>query len=258
MITSTKKAKARLVSSSLFFLFVWHSLLSPLSLQADTLKLTTVDWQPFFGHDIPEKGFFSAITREAFNRAGYDIKIEFQPWKRALETTIKGDYDGLLGAYFNEARASKLHYSDVVFENQDIFITKRKDLIDYQDLNELKAYRIAVMRGAAYAEELKHKGFNIIENNHELQSLKMLCKGRVDVVLMSKMHFQYISENDAEIFSERETLAILKKPFRVYPLYVPITKKRSDSQEVIDRFNDALTEIKTDGTYQKILGRFGF
>jgi polar amino acid transport system substrate-binding protein len=223
---------------------------------SETLKLTTVDWQPFYGQDLPEKGFFSVIARETFKRAGYEIKIEFQPWKRALELTKKGDYDGLLGAYYKEERAEHFIYSDKVFENKDVFVSKNKNLVLYEELSELKAHQIGSGRGYAYSDELKETGFNIVETNDDLHSLRMLLKDRVDLVLISEAHFKYLLEHDLDLYAKKEELFVLNKPFRINSLYCPILKKRPNSEEIVLRFNDALSEIKEDGTLNKILTRF--
>ena len=243
------------------FIAIWSFIIAfsfSANTYSETLKLTTVDWQPFYGQDLPEKGFFSAIAREVFKRAGYDIKIEFQPWKRALELTKKGNYDGLLGSYYNEERTEHFIYSDKVFENKDVFISKNKDLVLYKALSELKSYQIGSGRGYTYSDELKQNGFNIIETNDDLHSLRMLLKDRVDLVLMSEVHFKYLLEHDLDLFAKQEELFVLNMPFRVHSLYCPILKKRENSEEIVARFNEALSEIKEDGTLDKILTRFKF
>jgi len=40
-------------------------------------------------------------------------------------------------------------------------------------------------------------------------------------------------------------------------LYCPISKKKADVKEIVEKFNAALKEMKTDGTYNEILNRFG-
>lgn len=243
------------INIHLFIALTFITLFSASS-HSETLKLTTVDWQPFYGHNLPEKGFFSVIAREAFKHAGYEIEIEFQPWKRALESTKKGQFDGLLGAYFNKDRTEYLIYTDEVFENRDVFIGKNKQLVAYQDLSELKTYRIGTIRASAYSDELKDKGFTVVDVNDDMQSLRMLLKDRIDLVLMSQTHFQYLLEQDLELFANRDQLSILDKPFRTYSLYCPIRKSRKDSKEIVSRFNDALNDIKKNGTFDKILTRF--
>ncbi len=232
--------------------------LVPAQSLADTLKLTTVNWQPFYGENLPEKGFFSVIVRETFKRAGYDINIEFQPWKRALEATRKGKYDGLLGAYYTEERSTFLHYSDVVMENKDVFISKDKQLSNYQHLDELKPYQIALIRASAPAEELQQQGFQVVETNDDLQAFRMLLKDRVALVLTSEKHYHYIMEQDVDLKANRDKFVLLQKPYKTYPLYVPISKSRADSEKVVERFNEALADIKRDGTYTRILKQAGF
>ncbi len=37
---------------------------------------------------------------EAFARVGYDATVKFLPWKRALESTKSGKYDGLFTVWY--------------------------------------------------------------------------------------------------------------------------------------------------------------
>lgn len=250
----------KVIKVSLFrqcFIAIIFLFLSVFPSYAQTLKLTTVDWPPFYGEDLPQKGFFSSLVREAFDRAGYSIKIEFQTWKRALESTKKGHFDGLLGAYHTEDREQYFHFSDPVFENQDVFISTNPSLVSYESLNDLKDIPIATLRGAAYSDELKAKGFKVQDTDSDLQSLKMLSKGRIHLVLISKAHFRFLIEKHSELKKIQNDLFLLEEPFRTYQLYCPLRKGLENSEEIIEQFNQGLKEIKQDGTYERLEIQFG-
>jgi len=46
---------------------------------AQTITLATMNWPPFYSNDLPEHGFFTAISKEAFKRTGYEMKVKFFP-----------------------------------------------------------------------------------------------------------------------------------------------------------------------------------
>ena len=47
--------------------------LSIFSYGLEKLTFSTLNWEPFYAEKLPENGFFVAIAREAYKRAGYDI-----------------------------------------------------------------------------------------------------------------------------------------------------------------------------------------
>ena len=52
----------------------------PLSTQAQTVELTTMNWSPFYGESLKKGGFITAIVQEALAESGYDSEIEFTGW----------------------------------------------------------------------------------------------------------------------------------------------------------------------------------
>lgn len=239
-------------------MLVFCLILAPGVSLAETLRLTTVNWQPFYADNLPEKGFFSAIVREAFKRAGYEIQIEFQPWKRALESTKKGSYDGLLGVYFTEERTDFLAYSEPVLDIKDVFVAMDKKHLDYQELEELRSLSVAAVRGSLYADELNKLGFKVIESNDDLQAFRMLGRGRVDLVLSGEKHYLHLMDTEAELKQYKDSFVILTKPYATNPLFVPIRRSKENSHIIIQAFNEALSDMKQDGSFKTIIQAAGF
>lgn len=223
----------------------------------ETVTLATLNWQPFYGENLPENGFFAALSREAFKRAGYDMELKFMPWKRALEMSKKGKYDGLLGAYYNEDRANAFYFTDPVSQNEEVFVQKKGKGISYSQLEDLKKYKIGGLRGAAPLVELKEKGFDVEETNDELMSMKKLDAARLDLLVIGKQQFYYHIGNTDDLKQFKGSFELIEPPFKSFDLFCPITKKRAGGDEIVKKFNQALQEMKADGTYDEILKRFG-
>src|SRR5262245_14883849 len=57
-------------------------------------------------------GFDVDIVSEALRRIGWSADTTYMPWKRALEMTGRGDYDGLCSCSYAKDRQDKLLFSD--------------------------------------------------------------------------------------------------------------------------------------------------
>ncbi len=224
---------------------------------AEKLSLATTDWEPIYGRSLPEQGFFTVLSKQIFKRAGYEVSVTFLPWKRALEESRSGKYDGLLGAYHTKARAHKFYYPNPIYSNHEVFIQHMGKDIGYTKIEDLKGYSIGGMRGGAQMVELKKQGFDIRETVSDFQSLMKLSSKRVDLVLMGRPQFYYMLESNAKLKSLAGKLKVVEPPYKSYQLYCPITKKRMDGKIIVKRFNDALDAMKADGSYDAILKRFG-
>ncbi len=223
----------------------------------ETITFATLNWEPFIGEELPEKGFFSALTREVFKRAGYDMKLEFMTWNRALELARRGKYDGLLGAYYNEDREKDFYYPDPVAKSQEVFVQRKGSKISYTHFSELKKYKIGSLLGGASGAALREQGFNVEDTADEIMSLKKLKAGRIDLHVMGMQQFYYLTDTDAFLKKIRNEFEVVSPPYKEYDVYGPISKKTVDGENIVKKFNKALQEIKSDGTFDKIMIRFG-
>jgi len=240
-----------------FFVFLTCILMFCSGVHAQKLNLATTDWEPIYGRSLPEQGFFSAISKAVFKRAGYDITIQFLPWKRALEGARSGKYDGLLGAYHSKDRARNFYYPEPLYASDEVFVQYKGKGITYATVEDLKGYSIGGMRGAANLVDLKKQGFDIRETANDEQSLMKLNSNRVDLVLMGRPQVLFMLENNANIKKMASHVDIIEPPYKSSNLYCPITKKRMDGKFIVNKFNEALTAMKADGSYAAILKRFG-
>ena len=108
------------------------------------VRFVTVDWPPFFAENLPQQGYVSEVTREAFKRVGYKVTIDFVPWARALKMVEYGDADAALGAYYTPERATYSVYSKPIVKSPDVFFKKKGSsaLNTYENLKDLKGYSI--------------------------------------------------------------------------------------------------------------------
>ena len=64
---------------------------------------------------MPDDGALTQITKAAFERTGHNANLEFIAWNRALKNVEEGKNDFVMGAYYNEERATTYYVSDPVY-----------------------------------------------------------------------------------------------------------------------------------------------
>src|SRR5690242_16261894 len=94
--------------------------------QRPVVRLATLEWEPYIGEKLPQQGYTAVLVREAFKDQGWDVKIEFYPWARALHLARTGEVDGLMPEYFNSSRKNEFQYS-FPFRGGPLVLYKRKD-----------------------------------------------------------------------------------------------------------------------------------
>ena len=224
---------------------------------SETISLATVDWPPIYGTELPENGFFAALSREVCKRAGYELEIAFVPWKRAVELAKRGKFDGILGAYYSDERAKYFNYPDPVVSNDEVFVQKKGQGITYTVVDDLKKFKIGGLRGSAQLEELEKMGFTVEATTDDIMSIKKLSANRIDLMIIGKAFLLYTLKNSEEMHQYKEAFEILEPPYKSYELYCPISKKIENSEKIVEQFNAALQSMKGDGTYQSTMERFG-
>ncbi|WP_230425637.1 hypothetical protein [Spartinivicinus ruber] len=82
---------------------------------AETVYLTSLDWPPYTGKKLKQQGASVAVAKAVFKAAGYDLVVEFYPWKRAVDLA-KDDpkYAGYFPEYYAAELAQNFTFSEPI------------------------------------------------------------------------------------------------------------------------------------------------
>jgi polar amino acid transport system substrate-binding protein len=214
-------------------------------------------WEPHYGKELKNGGYTTEITREALKRVGYELKIKWLPWKRALVMAEKGIFDGLGASYYTTQRAKVFEYSNIVANTQTVFFKLKDKDIKYLKLEDLKPYKIGIGAGYAYPKSFTDADYlnKEIANKLELNVKKLLNK-RVDLIIGSKKVI--LSSINKNFKDDNDKFEMVLPPLESLPLYISFSKKSPNYLQKIKDFNRGLDMIKSDGTYDKIMEKYGF
>ncbi|WP_018690600.1 substrate-binding periplasmic protein [Algicola sagamiensis] len=213
-------------------------------------------WPPFIDPKAENGGIALEIVRAAFQQKGHEIEMKIVPWARALEGVKEGNYDILVATWYTEERDKFLEYSEHYLSNQIKFIKKKGDSFCYKDIPSLDGKIIGTVRGYGYGDKfLQAKNFKRSETVTLVQNIRKLISGRVDLTLEDEVVAKALIK--AEDPSALEKIEFCPTPLSKNDLHVTSGYKNKLYKTIITSFNEGLKEIKSNGTFDKVMKKYG-
>ncbi|EIO5086811.1 transporter substrate-binding domain-containing protein [Vibrio cholerae] len=213
--------------------WLWIPLLSlsaAFSVKADTLILTSLDWPPYSGEGLAEKGASIAVVKAAVEAMGHELVVEFYPWSRAVHLA-KGEakYSGYFPEYFFEDNS--LLFSDSIGKGPLGFAENVANPIQWSVLEDLKPHTIGVVRDYINTPELDSmiaQGKLLSSAvNSDVQNLQKVAKGRVPLAVIDSNVFNYLKNNDPSLAADKDQLQMNKQLLVEKDLHIAF---RNDAQ----------------------------
>jgi len=115
------------------------------------LRMAGDAWAPYSDVSLLNGGLSTDLVRTALSRAGYTVDYEQVPWARAIHGLGEGRYDILINAWYSEERTRIGEFSGEYLINRLRLFKRKSADIQYQSLQQLHPYSIAVVRSYAYS-----------------------------------------------------------------------------------------------------------
>ncbi len=219
------------------------------------VTFTTMNWEPMYGESLLEGGVYTAVAREAFARVGYQLNVQFFPWRRAYELAKSGQYTGLLGAVFSPERVPFFQPTQSLMLYEEFLFSPIDNNVYYKKFSSLRPYTVGVVSGTAIETLLQSEGVKTRGVTTYQQNLQKLMAGRIDLMVADQFKMGEMLKSYPEFQGK---VKALEPAIQKTGLPLLISKKYSDYQTIQEDFDRGLQEILSDGTYNKIITRFGF
>jgi len=238
-----------------------------------TLHIATLDWPPYIGDKLCNKGWVYQFAVSLLNSQGYSVHIEFLPWARAVRNVELGKADILMPEYFIEDTAPSDYVlgktrSDLLglsnsFKGGEIAFLKRKHEADRfsGNLKSLKGQRIGVVRGYQNTPEfdamMDNNEFQIMHSVDDLQLVQLLVAKRVDLIIgdptVLKFSVQYSSLSHSQKQFLLNSIEEESIPLQNNPLYFAISKLSHNWLGVLEDINKGLYKFNNSGETQRLI-----
>lgn len=237
------------------------------------LNLATLDWPPYIGEELCNKGWVFQFTVALLVAKGYQVNIHFFPWARAVKQVELGQMDILFPEYFIEElapsdnvigtkRRQLLALSNKFPGGTIGFIKRKGEEIDFDgNLSRLVGENIGVVRGYQNTPDfdamMDNNQFNILNAVDEVQLLRLLLAKRVNLVIGDPIVFRHsVKYFDIPDWEKEKMLAGIEdvEPSLQYNhLYYAVSVKSPQWQQIINDINDGLAEFSASGEINRII-----
>lgn len=231
-----------------------------------TLKAVTLEYAPsaFIDENGQPAGIHVDIAKEAFARMGIKYEISFLPWKRALKLVYEGKADCIIDPAYNEERGKYCYFPKEPSHTDQWCLFKKKgnNIFIDDDLKNISHITIGIVDSYEYGGRLqaalKEKLFKRIDRVAGNLLFKMVLNKRVDIVPGEKSNIFYNAKKAGVI----DEIVVVKSNktgndliISNSPTYVAFSKKTVNI-ELVNKFSDIIIEMKIDGTYDAIKGKY--
>lgn len=234
-----------------------YILLSGFGYCEKNISLVTHESPPYSGISSTDTGILNDFVKKAFNVAGYDVRIEIFPWKRALESVKKGRYDGLFGCWYREERLEWFVYSEPLVSNRLIFVQRSSDNISFNgNYSQIVDLGVGYIRGYSLPPGLQDitKVLKMEYVTSYIQNLDKLRLKRVDLVIIDRYLFRHIINENQDKYTGafKEIDHILSQDTN----FLVISKAVPNYMEKLQDFNRAVIQLKNQGYLAKIIQKY--
>lgn len=217
-------------------------LLFSFSVRAEPLSLSTLEWPPFVGQNLPGQGTTGARVRSICAVAGLEPRLSFLPWRRVLMEARAGLSQGYFPEYRSANREKEFYFSKAVGCSV-VGLVHRRDLVPvWTSLEDLAAYRLGVVDGYVNSEEfdrLVDMGILYpVKCNSDEMALRMLEAGRIDAAVMDRAVFRHLS-GEAGSAQKPSSLVFAAKILTVHSLHVCFPRTPA-GKALVERFDRAI------------------
>ncbi len=230
------------------------------SLTKSVIQIATGEYPPWVSESQPQMGFISAIITRAFALENIQVRYVFMPWKRAYQDTSVGKYDATSYWYPSRERQQQFLYSDVLYTQEEhFFYHTAKPLKEWNDLEDLRHFKIGLSDGYTYIPELWKAGatglLQIETAMGDDLNLAKLLQRRIDLFPVDRrMALQVLRTMQPKPAAGK--LAYHPKPLVVTTSHLLFPKVLSASGNWRQSFNAGLKQLTQRGDYDALVKQF--
>lgn len=232
----------RLINTTLFLLATWIG-----TAAAASLRITTEHMPPssMRGADGVITGRATDKIRALMARTGTEYQIELLPWKRALMMAQTLPNTCVYSASRTAEREPQFKWVGPTDEAEWQFWGRRDHSFPLNTLEDARKLRIGTYIGDARDDYLRSRGFNVEAVSNDMVNPQKLLLNRIDLWAVGiRNGAAYPGHPD---WSDKVVPLMVFHRVQVYLACHP-----SVPDELIDKLNAALAEMRRDGTISRI------
>lgn len=223
---------------------------------AKDVQVITEDWAPYnYEKNSKVVGFGTEVVEETLKEAGVSYDIGLYPWARAYQMVQNNPNTLIYTISRTEERENMFEWvGPFAPRTMYLFKLKSKKEIAVKNLDDLKKYKIGVVKSDAMEGFFKEKGFNETQLDDVVSedlNIKKLFIGRVDFITGSELALSYkMKELNFNYGDLEKTLLLVDSG----GYYMALNKKTP--KEIVDKIKTAFEKLKKNGKIEEISKKY--
>ena len=209
------------------------------------------DWQPFSYHDKDDKlcGVDVEVAQNIAKKLGVDVDIVEGPWDGLLTGLSTGTYDLVInGVDITDERKATYDFSDPYMYDKTVLVV-RDDNTDIKSFDDLKGKTTANSIGSTYMEMGEKYGATVQGVDDLTKCMDMVKNGTVNATINASTsvndYIKTTGDTCFKIVAESDSM----------PYAIPM-KKGTDNETLLKAVNEALSDMRKDGTLKEISEKY--
>lgn len=195
-------------------------------------------------------GVATDVVKEIMRRVGHSRKITSLPWARAIKMSHKNNRITYPLARL-PFRENKYLWIGPILKDSFVFCVRKADKMNGSKISDFKHFPVGVNNGAPTHARLQKLEFtNLQAAWTEETNIRMLLKKRIDAWYSTRLMIRHILRNSG-IEDDKVRIAFSDMDIEMYIV------ASSDLKNAASKWQRALDEMKSDGTYRMILKNNG-
>jgi len=202
--------------------------------------------------DSKFSGICFDVMKEIGQRIGIPVSFFEQPFKRALYSMEQGSADIMVGPNKTAEREVYMVYTGATVGRASKAFYVHPDSLPIKRYEDMKGKRVVVHRGKLYFNKFDmDTSLKKVVVDSYVQAINIVSKKRADVVIIPELEGDYLLKEHA--------MDLKKSPLIIEgnQSYIAISKK-SPAIGLQKKIEEAMAQIKSDGTMDEILSRYRF
>ena len=194
------------------------------------------------------------IPQLVFRRMGYQLEFRDMSYSRAHMELKSGRVD--MAAPVSQDHIDGIYLSDSHFFYRPMAFSLKSRSLSITNIHDLKNFRLCTYQGAA--QSIGQDFSNVADSTKEYIELthmgslpKVLLADRTDVVIMDYYLYRHFESRARRYGIDLDKLITVHDVFTILPARIAF-----NNPQIRDKFNQGLSDILDDGSYQELMEEF--
>jgi polar amino acid transport system substrate-binding protein len=209
---------------------------------------------PFTGEDLPEQGMLTEVVRTTFESMGYEVKFVLWEREQGFQATQEGRFAGTFPHFIHGEYLTHFFYSKPLFRLLIRGFVNKQKPFQFDSFRDLNGHVVCRPDGQDLydLQPLLVKRLITLKSPKTIRScFDLLMQGNVDVVSVNEFAGQEVLY-DAGL---TERVCILDKVISIDTVHLLFPKRISQSEELMNQFDQALTRLEATGALKDVHSR---